>query len=160
ALKAELFAEKVGEDRGGERGGQVGRRERGHGDVGRHDRVRSGLDGGLEGDELQALEPLAVGRDGGEIDMAVDGGVAVAREVFRGGERQVLLIGVRALDERLDVRGYGRRVFAEGADVDDWVVGVVVDVRDRIIDPVDADGARFARGDLALKSGQRRVAGR
>ena len=85
-----------------------------------------------------------------QVHVRIDGGVAVAGEVLGGGEREILLVGVRALDEGHHVRGDGLRVLAEGADVDDRIVGVVVDVGDRVVDPVDAEGAGLARRDLAL----------
>jgi hypothetical protein len=58
------------------------------------------------------------------------------------------------------VRRYLLGVLAIGADVDDGIIGVVVDVGHRKEEPLDADGARLAGRDLALEARQRRVAGR
>ncbi len=78
--------------------------------------------------------------------MRVDGGVAVARKVFDGDEHLGLRIAARAFDVGFDVSGHLLRIFAVGADVDDRVVGVVVDVGDGSEDPVHAHGAGFAGG--------------
>ena len=149
-LEAEPLAEQVGEDRGRERGGHIGGREGGDGDMRRHDGVDARFDGRLERNQLEAFEAVAVGGNGGEVDVRVDGGVSMSGEVLDGREHERFLVGARALDEGLHVRGDGVRVFSEGADVDDRIVGVVVDVRDRVVDPVDAEGAGLARRDLTL----------
>ena len=41
------------------------------------------------------------------------------------------------------------RIFAEGPRVDNGIAGIIVYIRVRRIDPMNADGARFDRGDLA-----------
>ncbi len=57
-----------------------------------------------------------------------------------------------------DVFRHVLRIFAERADVDDRVVGIVVDVRIRREDPVHAGGARFERGVFAGGVGELRIA--
>ena len=84
--------------------------------------------------------------------MAVHGCIAVSRKMLRRGQDQILLVGMRAFDEGLHVGGDILRILAEGADIDDGVVGIIVDVGDRIIDPLDAERASFARGRPLLRS--------
>ena len=120
--------------------------------------IHAGIDGGLERHQFEAFEPFPVGGDGGQVHVRVHGGVAVPREMFGGGQREVLLVGVRPFDEGPDVRRDVVRILAEGADVDDRIIGIVVDVGDRVKDPLDAQRARLARGDLAFVAGQRRIA--
>ena len=75
---------------------------------------------------------------------------------LRGRQDEILLIGVRAFDERLHLRRHGLGVLAERTDVDDRVIRVVVDVRHRIVDPLHAQRARLARRDLAFEARVRR----
>ena len=58
-------------------------------------------------------------------------------------------IFLHAVDELRDELGDFLRIFAERARVDDGIVGIVVDVGIRRVNPVDADGARFERGDFS-----------
>src|SRR5437879_2647056 len=76
--------------------------------------------------------------------MRIDLSIAVAGEMFRGGKRTVLFdaayIGVSE-------RSHLVRIFAKGADVDNGVIRVAVDVHDRRENPMDADSARFGRSN-------------
>src|SRR5919205_414467 len=96
------------------------------------------------------VETCAVSADGRKADVRVYRRVAVAGEMFGGRERAAL---ARAADGRRDELGHAPRVFAEGADVDDGVVGVVVEVGDGAEQPVDAEGAGLLGGDAGLLVG-------
>ncbi len=82
---AELLAQDAGEDRAGEGGRVAGGVERRDHDVGGHDRVDAGPDGGPEGRRVQGLPLLTGVGDDREAVVAVDGGVAVPGEVLGGG---------------------------------------------------------------------------
>src|SRR5690606_7000945 len=117
--------------------------ERGERDVGAHDAGDARGDRCAERRELDGVDALGAGGDDGEVDVRVDARVAVAGEVLGGGQRAVLL-------EPADVRGAEARdvgrIFAVAARVDDGVRRVVVDVDDRRVDHVHADGAGLERG--------------
>ena len=115
--------------------------ERGHGEMARHDRAHARGDGGAEGNEFDAFEFGAVAGNGGEREMRIDADVAVAGKMLGGGERAVFL---HAANELGDVLGDALRIFAERADVDDRIVGIIVDVRVRRENPVHA-GRRALR---------------
>src|SRR5580698_1152127 len=91
--------------------------------------------------------------------MTVGGGVAVAGEMFVGDEHGIAEVRVRAVDERGDVAGDSVGILAVGADVDDGVVGVAVDVGVGGEDPVDAEGSGFAGGFESFEAGGRQVVG-
>jgi hypothetical protein len=78
--------------------------------------------------------------------MRVDSHIAVTGKMFGGRERAMVL---HAAHEFRDKVGYAMRIFAERADVDDRVVGIVVEVRIGRENPIDAGGARLERGDPA-----------
>ena len=104
AFEAQLVAQQVREDGRRKRGGQIGRRQRGHGDVRGHDGIHARFDGRAERHQFHALQPLAVGVDGGQVHVRIDGRVAVARKMFGGGQHEIALVGMRAFDEGLHVR--------------------------------------------------------
>ena len=89
--------------------------------------------------------------------MRVGRRVAVAWEVFGGGDDALAL---RALDEGGDEARHLRGVFAETADVDDGVRGVVVHVGDGREELLDAERAGLARRQLALSARVVGVSGR
>ena len=120
-----------------------------------HDGVHAGFDRRAEGHQFQTLQPFAVGGDLRQAQVAVYRGVAVSREMLGGGQNEVVLVGMRALDEGLHVGRHILRILAKRADVDDRVLGIVVDVGYRIVDPVDPQGAHFA-----FETGERRIARR
>ena len=121
----------------------------------RHDAHDPAFDGGLEGDEFERVEPRAVVRKDGEAEVGVRGGVAVAGEVLGRGDNAARL---RPLHERADHLGHELGPLAVGADVDDGVLRVVVDVRDGGEDLVHADGPRLLGGEVTGGVGELRVA--
>ena len=133
----------IGEDRvAGARGGIEG----GGDDVARHHPVDTRFHCAPERQKLDRVQPLAGPLDGGELQMAVGGGVSVAGKVFGRGEESSR---ARPFHEaRGQVRDQGR-VFAEGTDVDDGVVGIVVDVGDGRERPVHAQRPALPRGHFA-----------
>ena len=101
------------------------------------------------------FEFLAVAGNGGEREVGVDADVAVAREMFSGGEGAIFL---DAANELGDVFGDALRIFAERAHVDDGIVGIVVDVGVGREDPMHAGGARFEGDGLADGVGELGIA--
>ena len=99
--------------------------ERGYGEVSGHDRTHAGRDGGAEGNKLHAIQARPVAGYGREIEVRVRAGIAMAREMFRGGKAAVFL---DAAHERRDEFGDARRIFSEGARVNDRIFGIAVDV--------------------------------
>src|SRR5947207_11384259 len=90
--------------------------------------------------------------------MCIGSGIAMSGEVLHGGEYAVAPVAFGALDECFRITRHHLRVLAKGTDVDDGIVGIVVDVSVRIKDPLDTDRARLARRDLAFISSERRLA--
>ena len=66
-----------------------------------------------------------------------------------GGQDEILLVRVGAFDEGLHLCRHSLRILAKRADVDDRVIGIVVDIGDGRVDPVNPNGAGFERGDFA-----------
>ncbi len=134
-------------------------------DVGAHHGSGAGRDGGAERHEFTFLEGGQVGGDARQVVVGVDGGVAVAGEVLgAGGDAG----GLQALDVGGGVPGDQLRVGAEGADTDDGVGRVGVDVgRGRPVEGDAAFGETAAEfpGDVAGQVGvvdgaEREVAGK
>ncbi len=101
-----------------------------------HDGLGAGGDGGPEGHQFAFLEGAQLGGDVRHVVVGVDGGVAVAREVLgAGGDAG----GLEPFDVRGGVPGDQLRIGAEGADADDRVGRVGVDVGGR--GPVQVDAA-------------------
>ncbi len=122
-----------------------------------HYGVDAGRDGRLEGNQFHLVQPLARCAYTSEVHMRVGVGVAMAGKVLGRHEHLIGWIGVRSLDESLHVRGDGLRVLAEGADVDDRVVGIVVDVGVGREDPMNAHRACLARRGRAESTRQFKV---
>src|SRR5205823_13947550 len=96
-------------------------------DVRGHNRADARAYGRAERDKLDGFETRARDVDDGEAAVRVGRSVAVSGEVFGRGDDALAL---RALDEGRDEARHLRGVFAETADVDDGVGGVVVHVGD------------------------------
>src|SRR5204862_7882602 len=115
------------------RGGRQGRRsvrarEGREGDVGAQYRIRSGRDAATERHQLERVESRVPRGDHRESDVRIALRVAVAGEVLEGREHSVV---VQPADVFLHQPRDRPRVLPEGADVDDGIQGVVVDVRVR-----------------------------
>src|SRR5208282_5573141 len=108
-----------------------------------------------ERNEFHAFEFGAIAGDGREREMRIDADVSVTGEMFRRGDRAVLLDAAYKVG---NVLGDSPRIFAERPDVDDRVVRVIVDVRHRREDPVDPGSARFARREFAGGVRETRIA--
>ena len=67
-----------------------------------HDRAHAGGDGGAKRSEFHAIQVRAVACHGREIEMRIRARIAVAGEMFRGGEAAVFL---NAAHERRDKFG-------------------------------------------------------
>ena len=78
--------------------------------------------------------------------MRISGRVAVAGEMFGRGDHARVL---RAFDKRRDKPRYIRRIFAVRTDVDDRVGRVVIHVRHRRVNLLDAERPRLARSQIA-----------
>ncbi len=156
-VEAHLAAQDLLVEGGGQRRGTAARVEAGHRDVAHHDRVHPGSDRRPEGRPLHELEAAAVAVDQGQVLVAVDGGVAVPREVLGRGHQPA---AARTHDEGGAEPPDHLRVLAEGADVDHRVVGVVVDIHHRREGPVDAQRPAFPRRHLADEAGGLLGAGR
>ena len=81
--------------------------------------------------------------------MGVLSRVAVTWKVLRTEKNIVCRVRVSPFDEGRDVGGDCLRIFAEGARVDDGIVGIVVDVRIGREGPVNTKSARLAGGGCA-----------
>uniref|UniRef100_E6QLE1 Uncharacterized protein n=1 Tax=mine drainage metagenome TaxID=410659 RepID=E6QLE1_9ZZZZ len=158
AVEAKLLLEQVGDDavRDAGRTVRVGF-DGGNGEVTDHDRVHPGGNCGAEGREFERVKPVERSIDAGESEVGVGVGIAVAGEVFGGGEQAR---GVSARDVGRDHGADQGWISTEGAGVDDWIGGVGVDVGDGKPVPVDADGAGFEGGDAPELAGKLRVASR
>ena len=128
AVEPHFVAQDLGHEVGRHGGRAIIAEDAGHGHVRGHDRVHARVDRHAEGAKLDPVEAVAVGGDHGERDVGVGARVAVAREVLRGGERAA---GPGAPDECRAQAAHGLGIGAEGARVDDGVVGVAVDGRAR-----------------------------
>jgi uncharacterized protein YbbC (DUF1343 family) len=84
--------------------------------------------------------------------VGIGSGVAVSRKMLGGGEHAVVL---QSPDLRRHKATHGRGVLAEGANVDDWIRGIVVDVGHWGKRQVDADGAPLQGGDPSQLVGVR-----
>ncbi len=90
-----------------------------------HDRANARLRERAEGEQLDAVEPVAVVRDDGQVEMRIHVRVAVTGKMFGAGEHIAVLQAHHILE------GLGRHVravFAVRALIDDRVGGVVVHV--------------------------------
>ena len=114
-----------------------------------HDGVDAGADGLAERPQLHAVEPRAVGVQGGELQMGIGRSVAVSGIMLH---RRQQAARVRALHESRGHAAHQLRVLAVRAHVDDRVGGVGVDVRHRREGPVHAERAAFAGGHLAREA--------
>ena len=90
---------------------------------------------------------FAIGRNTCQIQMCIDRRIPMTGEVFCRRQDAILWIVHRALQERRDVRGNLRGIFAVGADIDDRVIRIAVHVSVRKKDPVHSDRSSFTRGD-------------
>jgi hypothetical protein len=103
--------------------------------------------------------PLALGGDSRDAQMRVGSSIAMSGEMLGGGKDAVTPVAFGPLDECFRVTRHYLRVLAEGTDIDDGIIGVVVDVSVRIKDPLDADRPRLSRRDLAFVTCERRLSG-
>ena len=99
-----------------------------------------------KGISSRCFEAILVGANHRQIDVRVRGGVAVPGKMFSGSQAAVFF---HAAHEGCDEFGDALRIFAERARIDDRIAGIIVDVGNRRVNPVNADGAGFERGDFA-----------
>ena len=111
-----------------------------------HDGVHSGCDRGAERLQLHRLDAIVIGIQPRERQMAILGRVAVPGEMLSRHQHGILSIRMRAGDVSLNEARYLSRVLAKRSNVDDRIVGVVIDVGHRGEQPVDAHRARVASG--------------
>src|SRR5712692_6913084 len=90
--------------------------------------------------------------------MSVDGGVAMTREMFRRGKNAVPRIRMRAFDKGAGISGNIFWRLAKRANVDNWIIRIVVYVGDRKEYPMHAQRSRLTRGDFSFEAGRRRIA--
>ena len=122
----------------------------------RHDGADAGGNGGAEGSEFDRVQPGAPHGDHRQTEVAVSGGITVAGKMLGGAESAVFFA---AAHEGGHHRGHLLGVFAEGADVDDGVLGIVVDVGHRRQHPVHAQCAGFDGGGATQGFGILGIAG-
>ena len=122
-----------------------------------HRGIRPGVDGRLEGRQVEVAQPLLghVGRVvlTAALGLAVGGEVLDARDDLVG--RRVV-VALRGLDARRREDGAEVRVLAGGLG-DAAPARLVGDVDHRAVDLLDADRRRLARGDRVVGGGHRRV---
>src|SRR5690606_30927053 len=144
----------AGEHAGGQRAGQLGV-EGLHDDVRGHDDVDSRVDRGAERLEVR-VEGGRVAADDGQPGVGVDVGVTVAGEVLgRRGDvlrLQTLDLGGGQLGDEVGVR-------TRGAQTDDGVGGVGVEVRDGCEVDVHPHRGELRAEHLTLGAGEVRVGG-
>ncbi len=120
-----------------------------------HDAARSRRNRRAKGNKLQAFQPLAIRRNYRQIDVRIGRRIAVTREMLR---RRQAAVFFDAAHKLADIFRNLLRIFAKRARVDDRIAGIVVDVRNRCVNPLHADGARFQRRDFAHRVGVGRIA--
>ena len=89
--------------------------------------------------------------------MRIGSRIAMPGKMFCGGNHAGML---RACDEGCDKSADVDRIFAIRANVDDRIRGVVVYVRHRRVNLLNAHGSRFAAGELAGAARVIRISGR
>ena len=122
-----------------------------------HHRVHAGIHGFAKRrqiDTVQLLPRLVVA---GQADVAVLRRIAVAGKVLCGNENGVLRIRMRPLDVCFDKLANDGGIFAVGANVDDGIVRVAVDVGDGGEDPVQSEGAGLAGGGRSFIAGRGQI---
>ena len=159
-LELELIAQQAGEHQWRDGGGDILRLDGGHGHVRGHDGVDSVRDGSLERLQLDRVHVIAVFVEQRQVHVAIDGGVAVAGEMLGGHQHAIVGIGMRAVDERRDVARDGFGILSVGADVDDGIVGIVVDVGDGREDPLHSQSSGFACRGQPFVARRFQIAGR
>src|SRR6202023_2334957 len=104
-----------------------------------HHGIHSGLDGVLEGWQLDRIEPRPVASNLSEAEMRIGSSVAVSRKVF-GRDQHAAFVG--ALDVGRHEIADLLRVFSEGARVDDGIrrIGIHVSIGKEI--PMHSNGTR------------------
>jgi hypothetical protein len=102
--------------------------ECGQRNMGGHHALDSGLDGGAKGLQLDRVEALPGSGRGWKVEMGVDIGVAMPREVLHHGEHPVIL---NAFDRCGHELAYDLRILTKRAKVDDGICRVAVDIRHR-----------------------------
>ncbi|CAM2915019.1 hypothetical protein STAL104432_07555 [Streptomyces albus] len=157
AVETELLAQQPRHDRVRHGGRYPGRVERGHHDVGCHDRVDSAPDGGPERGQVDTVQLRPRVLDLRQPGVAVHVRVAVPGEVFgRAGDTALV---VTAYSDG-HVLGAQPGIRPERANPDDRVRRVHIDVRHRRVVLVDADGGEFGADDVGAVMGVARGAGR
>ena len=122
-----------------------------------HDAADSRRNRRAKGNQLDAFEPLAIAGNGRERDVRIHAHIAVSGKMFRGREAAIFL---HAAHERRNETRHAQRIFAEGAHIDDRIIGIVVHVGVRRENPLNSRGARFERRDFADGVGVLRISGR
>ena len=107
-----------------------------------HHRLDIRRDRRTEWHELHALQALAGDIEHRQRAMRVDVRIAVAGEMLGARDHAFAL---HAASERGDVAADIRRILAEAARVDDWIVRIDVDIGDRRQDVIDAERSSLAR---------------
>ncbi len=125
--------------------------------MGGHDRVDARRDRRTEGHQLDSFQALAVDADHGTFVVTIRRGVPMARKVLRGSQHAALS---RALDVGPHHSRHELRVFTVGADVDDRIGRVVVDVGHRGESPVNSQGTSLSGGYFAGEARRRLRAAR
>src|SRR6202041_2815202 len=101
---------------------------------------------GAERNQFDSFQFFPAPRNGGRREMRVDTDISVAGEMFCARQAAIFF---NAADELRNVLGDALRIFAERTNIDDGIVGVVVDVRVGSENPAHAGCARLKSGYFA-----------
>ena len=151
APKTHLVAEDLAVEGGGERRGTTGWIEGRYRHMAYHDRVHPRGYRLSEGRPFHRLQVVTIDTDDRQIQVAVDGGIAVPRKVL-GRREQAALAG--APDECGTQPGDQLRVFPERPNIDHRIVRVAVDVQHRSEGPVDSERPSLPGRHLSKKAGR------
>ena len=119
--------------------------------MGSHHGIGAAGDRGAERGPLDLFKAGLVGGDSGEIQVGIGCSISMSGKMFGCGQNPCRRHRVRAFDERRNESRYVGGIFPVGADVDDGVIGVVVDVGIGKEEPLNAQGAGFLRGNLTFE---------
>lgn len=122
-----------------------------------HDRRHTGRDRGPEGHELNRVQPLSAMRDNWQPVVRIDVGITMPGKVLGRGD-DVLLPKTGNCG---DPEGGDRlHILAEGADADDRIPPIAVDIDYRRKNQIDTHCQQLDAGDLGALLGDNWIAGR
>ena len=112
--------------------------------MGGHDGIYFAGNGCAKGNQFHQIHSFPGRVDSGHAHMTIDGGIAMTGKVLGAQKNGIRRVGMGTFNERRHVSGYLIRLLAEGSDIDDGVVGIVIDVGNRCKNPMDSQGSCFS----------------